>query len=233
MKLKAILDSLDGLDENLAGLYTKREDGKFVLEVDGLVDKSKLDEFRTTNVKLMKDLDKFKDVDPVKYAELMREHQKIQEKEWIEAGEIDKVVEQRVTQMRTDFESRETGYKTNLQSMTSQLEKLLIDNNVREAAIKQGVRPTAVDDVLLRARTMFKIKDGNAVPFNDKGEVVYGKDGTSPMAIGDWVESLKGSADHLFNPSSGGGSQGGTIPGRSAANLTATQKIAAGLRRSN
>ena len=232
MKLKAIMDSLDGLDENLAKLYTKREDGKFILEVDGLVDKSKLDEFRTTNVKLMKDLEKFKDVDPVKYTELMTEHRKIQEKEWIEAGEIDKVVEQRVTQMRTDFETREAGYKTNAQVMTAQLEKLLIDNNVREAATKMGVRPTAVDDVLLRARTMYKVKDGNAVPFNAKGEIVYGKDGTSPMAISDWVESLKGTADHLFTPSSGGGSQGGAIPGNGTANLTATQKIAQGLRKS-
>lgn len=231
MKLKAIIDSLDGLEDHIASLYTKREDGKYALEVEGLVDKSKLDEFRNTNVKLLKDLEKFKDVDPAKYAELVNEHRKIQEKQWIEAGDIDKVVEQRVTQMRTDFESRETGYKTNLQSMTAQLEKLLIDNNVREAAIKQGVRPTAVDDVLLRARTMFKVKDGNAVPFNDKGEVVYGKDGVNPMAITDWVESLKGTADHLFVPSSGGGAAGGAVPGRTTSNLTATQKIAQGLRK--
>lgn len=230
MKLKASLDSLDGVDESIAKLYEKGEDGKFHLYVEGLVPKSKLDEFRDTNVRLLKDMEKFKDVDPTKYRELLLEHQKIQEKEWIEAGELDKVVNQRVATMRAEFETKENEYKKSNESMSRQLESLLIDNEVRAAATKLGVRPTAVDDVLLRAKTIYSIKDGVVTPKNSKGEVLYGKDGTTPMPITEWVDSLKKSADHLFVPSNGGGAPGsGSITPGGGANMTPTQKIAAGL----
>lgn len=229
MKLKAMLESLEGIDESIAKLYEKGEDGKFHLSVDGMVPKSKLDEFRDTNVRLLKDMEKFKDVDPTKYRELLAEHQKIQEKEWIEAGELDKVVNQRVASMRAEFETKESDYKKSNESMTRQLESLLIDNEVRAAATKLGVRPTAVDDVLLRAKTIYSIKEGQVTPKDAKGQVLYGKDGVTPMPITEWVDSLKKSADHLFIPSNGGGAQGSGSSGPMNSNLTPTQKIAAGL----
>lgn len=228
MALKGVLDSLDGVDQTIAQFYSKGDDGKYRLSVEGMVDKSKLDEFRDTNVRLMKDIDKFKDVDPVKFRELAEEHRKIQEKEWIEKGELDKVVAQRVATMQTDFSAREKELSTVNESMSKQLESLLIDNEVRSAATKLGIRPSAVDDVLLRAKTVYKVKDGAATPFNDKGEMVYGKDGVNPMAVSEWVGSLKGTAEHLFTPSTGGGANGG-VANNNSPNLTSIQKITAGL----
>jgi hypothetical protein len=50
MALKAIVATLDGLDEALKPLYKKTDDGKYVLEVEGLTDhRSKLEEFRASN----------------------------------------------------------------------------------------------------------------------------------------------------------------------------------------
>lgn len=229
MALKSVLDNLDGVDESIAKLYTKGADGKYHLEVEGFVPKSKLDEFRETNVKLMKDMEKFKDIDPVKYRELAETARKIQEKEWIEKGEIDKVVEQRVATMRGDFETQINTFKTSNEAMSRQLEGLLIDNEVRAAATKLGVRASAVDDVLLRAKAVYKVKDGVATPVDSKGQVIYGKDGASPMAVTDWVGSLKQSAEHLFQTSSGGGAGGSGSSGGGGANLSSVQKIAAGL----
>lgn len=230
MALKGVLDSLDGVDESIAKLYTHGADGKYSLEVEGFVPKSRLDEFRNSNVKLMKDMERFKDVDPEKYAAMTEEHRKIQEKEWIEKGELDKVVDHRVSTMRAEFTTKETGYTSKIETQNRQLESLLIDNKVREASIKLGVRATAVDDVLLRAKTLFKIHEGNAVSMDSKGDIKYGKDGTSPMSVGEWVETLKGSAEHLFNGSGGGGAGGGhSGPAGGGANLSSVQKIAAGL----
>ena len=61
MALKAILASLDGLDEATKALYTKGEDGKYHLDVEGMVGKSKLDEFREKNVQMAKELQTLKD----------------------------------------------------------------------------------------------------------------------------------------------------------------------------
>lgn len=233
MAIKSVLESLDGVAESIAALYTKGADGKYYLEVEGLVPKSKLDEFRDTNVKLMKDMEKFKDIDPVKYRELAETARKIQEKEWIEKGEIDKVVEQRVALMREDFTQKEVTYKTSNEAMSRQLESLLIDNQVRDAATKLGVRASAVDDVLLRAKAVYRVKDGVATPVDSKGQVIYGKDGTNPMAVTDWVGSLKQTAEHLFQGSTGGGAGGSNTGGTGGANLTSVQKIAAGLAQMN
>lgn len=228
MGLKGVLETLDGVDESIAKLYSKGADGKFTLEVEGFVPKARVDEFREKNIALMRDMEKFKDVDPEQYRKLAEEHRKIQEKEWIEAGDLDKVVAQRVATMQTDFATRENSLKQSNETMSRQLESLLVDNEVRAAAIKLGVRPSAVDDVLLRAKTIYKVKDGVATPISPKGEVIYGKDGTSPMPVSDWVDSLKQSAEHLFQPSQGGGSQGGT-GGAGNANMSSVDKIAAGL----
>lgn len=229
MALKGVLETLDGVDESIAKLYAKGADGKYHLEVDGMVSKDKLDEFRTKNIALMKDMEKFKDVDPVKYRELAEQHRKIQEKEWIDAGEIEKVVEQRVANMRGDYETQITTVKASNEAMSRQLEGLLIDNEVRAAATKLGVRASAVDDVLLRAKAVYRVKDGIATPVDSKGQIIYGKDGTSPMAVTDWVGSLKQSAEHLFQTSSGGGASGSGSGGGGGANLSSVQKIAAGL----
>lgn len=229
MKLKFKLDTLDGLDAAIAGLYEQGADGAYYLSVDGVVDKSKLDEFRNNNVKLLKDLEKFKDVDPVKYQELLALAKKADEKKLIDAGEIDKVVEQRVGEMKSTYENQLKTLTEQNSVAQRQLESLLIDNAVRDAAVKSGVQPTAVDDVLLRAKATFKIKDGNAVPVDAQGNVVYGKDGTSPMSVVDWTTGLKKQAPHLFQGSQGGGAQGSGKGNVDTSKLSSAQKIAQGL----
>lgn len=231
MALKFVVDSVDGMDATTAALYVKNADGKFYLDVDGAVSKTKLDEFRENNVRLLKDLEKFKDIDPVKHAELLRQQQALQEKKLIEAGEVDKVVEQRVGQMKTEYETR-IGALTQENTLSKrQLESLLIDSAVRDAAIKSGVQPSAVEDVLLRAKTTFQIKDGQSVPMDSNGGVIYGKDGTTPMSVSDWTTGLKKTAPHLFLGSQGGGAQGsgGGGAGMDMSKMTPTQKITAGL----
>lgn len=229
MKLKFKLDTLEGLDATIAALYEQAADGAYYLSVDGAVDKAKLDEFRNNNVKLLKDLEKFKDVDPAKYQELLALAKKQQEKQLIDAGEIDKVVEQRVGEMKSTYENQLKTLTEQNSVAQRQLESLLIDNAVRDAAVKSGVQPTAVDDVLLRAKATFKIKDGNAVPVDAQGNVVYGKDGTSPMSVVDWTTGLKKQAPHLFQGSQGGGAQGSGKGNVDTSKLTPAQKIAQGL----
>lgn len=229
MKLKFKLDTLEGLDAAIAALYEQGADGAYYLSVDGVVGKDKLDEFRNNNVKLLKDLEKFKDVDLAKYQELLALAKKQEEKKLIDAGEIDKVVEQRVGEMKSTYENQIKTLTEQNSVAQRQLESLLIDNAVRDAAVKSGVQPTAVDDVLLRAKATFKIKDGNAVPVDAQGNVVYGKDGTSPMSVVDWTTGLKKQAPHLFQGSQGGGAPGSGKGNVDTSKLTSAQKIAQGL----
>jgi len=82
MALKFKLKSKDEIPAEFQSLYVER-DGAFVLDVDGVADISKLDEFRTNNVGLVKQLDdlkkKFEGIDPEKVRDLEAEKLRLEE----------------------------------------------------------------------------------------------------------------------------------------------------------
>lgn len=230
MALKLVVENLEGLDQTVAALYEKQEDGKFRLDVEGAVPREKLDEFRNTNIDLLRKLDTFKGVDVAKYQTLLGIEKKLTDKELVEAGKVDEVVQTRIQSMKTEHEGVINTLNEQLSISNRQLESLLIDSAVRVKALESGVIPTAVDDVMLRAKTVFKIVDGKAVPHQDN-KPVYGKDGVSPMSVDEWIVNLAKGAPHLFGSTQGGGAQGTRTQSRQQGGkpLTSVQKISAGL----
>lgn len=215
MSLKYSVDTLDGVPEAMQSFYTQ-SDGKYVLQVDGAVPKSRLDEFRDNNTKLKGDIEalskQYEGVDLEAYRTLTERAQKERDKKLIDAGKVDELVTQRVDAMKSDYEKRVdaltkegTGYKL-------QLESLLVDGALRDAAIKAGVKPTAVDDVLLRGRQTFRVVDGKAAAFQGD-KALFGKD-SEPLAVGEWVTALQEAAPHLFEASTGGGAPAGGSQGK-------------------
>lgn len=222
--------NLEDIPENIRSFYSQGSDGAYYLQVEGAVDKARLDEFRDNNVNLQKQLDRFKGVDPARIQEMLENERKIAEKKLIDAGDIEGLVAQRVNTMKQEYEGQISELNTRFATANRQLETLLIDNEVRAFATKIGVAPTAVDDVLLRAKTVFSVEDGRPVAKDRDGKIVYGKDGQTSLGIGDWMGGLKEQAPHLFQPSQGTGSRhnNGTA-GQGNEKLSPTSKIAAGL----
>jgi hypothetical protein len=235
MPLKFKIESLEGLDEGIAAHYEKHTDGAFYLQVEGAVAKAKVDEFRDNNIKLSKELEKFKNIDLNEIENLNNQIEELKNKRTASQAQIDKMVkdgvESQVTEMKNSYEEQIKTLTDNSNVMSRKLESLLIDNKVREAATENGVLSSAIDDVLLRAKSIFKLEDGIAVPYDNEGHVRYGKNGTDPMSVSEWVTGLSKNAPHLFEGSQDGGSQGGSSGGGSA-NVkpgTALGKISAGL----
>ncbi|MBM2883918.1 hypothetical protein JFK97_05900 [Chromobacterium phragmitis] len=206
MSLKARIKTLSEVPEALQSFYTE-QNGEFVLSVEGMVGKDKLDEFRDNNVNLKRQLEerdaKFKDVDIDKYRELVERDQKERDKKLIDAGQFEQLLSERTAAMKADFDKQIKAAGDEKAKLSGQLEGLLIDSAIRDAAAKTGVRSTAVDDVLLRGRAMFRLVDGKATAMNGDAPQ-FGKDG-SPLGIAEWVSGLTESAPHLFEPSSGTG----------------------------
>lgn len=237
MPLKFSLASLEGLDENIAKLYEKADDGKYYLQVEGAVAKSRLDEFRDKNIELSKQLETFKGVDVEEYKKLKTEVSELRAQlekkgDRLTDEQIDAMLQERTKSMKTEFENQIKERDEQIGIMTRQLESLVIDNAVREAALANDVVKTALEDVVLRAKTVFRLQDGQAVPFDKKGQMIYGKDGASPMSPAEWIKGLRTEAPHLFSKPSGSGSSGGGVGSgnvldRSA--MTPLQKVAAGL----
>ena len=123
MALKFKLKSKDEVPAELVNLYVER-DGAWLLDVEGAVDpasveelrrasKAKLEEFRATNVALMKERDelkqRFEGIDPEEVRKLADEKRKLEEAQQLKAGEVEKVVETRLRAVKGDLDKKLAG----------------------------------------------------------------------------------------------------------------------------
>jgi hypothetical protein len=237
MALKFKFKSKDEIPADHLPLYAERE-GAWVLEVEGAVDKSKFDEFRTTNAALLKERDelkqRFEGIDPEEVRQLKEAHQKAEEDRLLkgksphpsplpsaereaeqererqaERERIEKVIEGRVKSIKGDLEKQVTQLTTERDALNTRLAAIQIDQGVITVATKRGLRPTAMADITSRARTVFRLVNGVPTAFDSDGKSVrYGRDGLTPMSIDEWVDGQVAEAPHLFEANSGGGSGG-------------------------
>jgi len=228
MALKFMLPNLEDLDEGVAALYTKHDDGKFYLEVDGAVAKTRLDEFRNNNVDLLKKLEGFDGIDPDTYTKLVKDAADREKEKLVPSDQVDILVAERVKKMQEEAAASVAGMQTTLDVTNRQLESLVIDSAVRKVSSDSKVLPSAVDDVLLRAKSVFKVENGKAIPYDNDAKIIYGTNGTDPMTVTEWMSGLVKDATHLFEQSTGGGGPGGGGPGgkkTDPSKLSPVQKI--------
>jgi hypothetical protein len=171
MALALTVEKLDGLDPAVAGLYIEKE-GVFHLDVTGLEDTSGLKSALEAERKARKDFEKkygaLKDLDPEEYARLKKEAADRETKKLTEAGEFDKLREK----WQKDQDALVEGYKKQLAEKDSLLSRHVKDSQVRNAALKAGVIPEDIEDVMTITARYFKLADDGALQvLDDRGEV--------------------------------------------------------------
>ena len=244
MPLKYKCKTKDEIPAEHLPLYAERE-GAWVLDVDGAVEKSKLDEFRNTNVSLLKERDdlkqRFDGIDPEQARAALAERQRDEEDRLLKGGaaphpgplpkaerekseqektqereRLEKVIEGRIKSVRGELEKQNAALTTERDALTSRLTSIQIDQGVTTVATKRGLRPTAIPDITARARTVFRLVNGTPTAFEPDGKSVrYGRDGLTPMTLEEWVDAQVSEAPHLFESNAGGGG-GGSTPGGNA-----------------
>ena len=212
MPLKFKFKTREEIPAEQQPFYAEREGG-WVLDVDGAVEKSKLDEFRNSNVSLLKERDelkkRFEGIEPEEFHRLAQEKRQLEEAQQVKAGEIEKVVENRVKGLKSDWEKQVTGLTGERDLLNARLVAIQIDQGVVTAATKRGLRPTAIQDITSRARTVFRLVNGVPSAFEADGKSVrYGKDGVTPMNVDEWLDLQVSEAPHLFESNAGGGAAG-------------------------
>lgn len=229
--LKAIVASLDEVPEAARTLYTKTGDGKYKLEIEGMVDKAKLDEFRENNVALNKKLEdlskqmeSFKGVDPTKFKEYEEQARQINEKELIKKGDFETLVAQRTAAMKKDLEDKIAAQAETIKNLESEKTKAygerdsyIVESELRKAAEhpEAGYNPGVADILLPHVMKEFTIKDGKVTRVKPDGTVVYGKD-SNPATIQEFLQDMSKDRPWMLKPSSGSGAPGNN--GKGAAN---------------
>lgn len=227
--LKGVLDTLDGVDEATQKLYVEK-DGKYVLQVEGMVDKAQVDEFRTNNITLLQaqdtmkaELEKFKDIDPAAFVNMQNRLKEIDDKQLMDAGQFEELLKKRTEEMQKEHKNQlqalttaKEATDTENANLNSSLSEQLIDNEARSVAMnpefKLGVKSEAVSDIVGHVRQVYKLKEGKVTPMQDDGQVRYGKDGKNPMPMPEFIAGLRTPKPHYFEPNSGGGA-GGSVDG--------------------
>lgn len=224
--LKKVLESLDGLDENVAKLYKQGDDGKYHLEVEGDEDpvalKSALQkerEARKAAEKKAKELEGLQEqtqgLDLPSLRKLAEQLDKNEYHKMIKEGRVDealqKFAEKHIEKMKADFDKQLGDKDKAIEAAVTRAKRrddLILEAGLREAAVKAGTHPSAIDDVVLHGRSMFSLDDDGRVVRIKDGEVEVGKDGKTPFGPSDWLESTREAKPHWY-PSSGSGTGSG------------------------
>jgi hypothetical protein len=85
---------------------------------------------------------------------------------------------------------------------------------LNELAGKLGIRSSAVQDVKLRGRQIFRLNLEGGIEAFDGEKILYGKDPTRPLQMEEWLKDEEKNSPHWFESSSGGQvPPGGPQPG--------------------
>lgn len=132
-------------------------------------------------------------------------------------GKGDEVFARRTERMQNDLKGKIDALSQELeierkktQELNESKKRLLIDGQVRDAALKAGVRPDAMDYVLRLAHDVYDEdkETGDIVPRDKHGNLVLGKDAKNPQPINEWMDELRTKAEFVFPSSTGSGASG-------------------------
>jgi hypothetical protein len=204
MALKFKFKTKDEIPAELQSLYVER-DGAWTLDAEGVVEKSKHEEFRTNNIALTNQLKRFEGIDPDAVRQLAEENKSLRTATLSEDAKRE--MDAQLKTAKSAFEKQLAAVTGERDTLNGRLSAIQIDQAVVTEATKRGLRATALPDVTSRARTAFKLVNGVPQAFETDGQTArMGKDG--PMTLAEWVDALVSDAPHLFEANAGGGAAG-------------------------
>ena len=211
MAIKSIVSEqeYEELPEAIREHY-KEDGGEYVLATDG---DDRLTEFRQNNRTLFREVEELKKAHADQSSVLQsakEEAQKRTEKDLLSEGKIDELLAQRTEAMRGSYEEK-LGEITRAHTEAEKtLDVHIVENQIRDAAIKAQARNDRAVDHIIRAVRPHVQRDGTqAVRVDASGNTVMAEDGKTPQGILDLVAEMKVSDGFLFAESTGSGASGG------------------------
>ncbi len=228
LKYKIGKDAFDDLSD-LEKTFYKADGDQYQIEIEGVVDKARLDEFRSSNVELLKEAEKFKGVDLDQYRDVMEQQRKIRDKELIDKGDFDTLLTESTNSMRSDFEAKIATLTEDNESITKKYNALVTKHEIEGAATKafteHKISPDAHDAIMAQIKGKFSF-DGTQVIAKNGDVIEAGENGNLTVA-----EFVKGQPEMFKVQNIGGGGQGATGKPAATSVMTSTERIAAALKK--
>lgn len=231
MGLKPILQSIEGLPEEIKKLY-KAQDGEFVLDLEGdppgYVPAARHAGFRDNNRKLAaekealeeqlaevsKRLGQLKGIDPAEYTKMRERIAELEKAGAGSAPDVQDLVKRQVKAAIEGLQAEVASLKAENEKSKSEkeaaqqaLQRKSLDSKLTQIAIKAGVSDFALDDFVRRGRDVFSPEGEAFVAKRADGSPWYDNVG-EPLTPEGWAKELSKAAPHLFKGGSGGGATG-------------------------
>tara|TARA_B110000503_G_scaffold40215_2_gene66007 strand:+ start:5046 stop:5735 length:690 start_codon:yes stop_codon:yes gene_type:complete len=205
LKFKLDAEKFGTLNEVEQSFYAKSGDG-YQLQVEGATDKAKLDEFRASNVDLLKQQEAYKGIDVSKYRDFEEQARKIKDKEFVDAKDIDGLIAHRTNSLKSDMQGKIDALTGQLNDSNGRYNGLVTKTEIEGAAnvafSKHSIRPTLSGAAMLLVKNTFSIDNGQVVA-KDGDNILTGANGN--LTVSEFVDSL---GEDFKIPSNGGGGAG-------------------------
>lgn len=186
--------------------------------------KKKVDEFRTNNIELSKQLEQWKatGLDPEKAKKISENLAKNEEARLVAEGKIDDLLQLRTEPMRRDFQTKLDAAYNELNEARNELKRreienfdLKVSNQVSAACSKfKDLQPGADEMIVKLAREVWRIEDnGEVVPRHpENGARWISKDLKNDISFEEWIDELRTKYGYFFMAPTGAPVRGG--PGK-------------------
>lgn len=217
MALALSVDSLDGLPDAIHSLYVE-QDGKFVLDVDGIPDvtglKSALESERAiakAEAKAKKELEaKYAGFDPEEYKALKEKESALEEEKLRQAGR-EKEIEEKKQKLRDEAHQKVLDEKDEIAKALAlkakRMEEKALDGFLSVGMAGSGIHSFASDEAIADARKVFSLdENGDVVALDADGDPLFDDDGKTKLTISSYFKSekLKARKPHWFETKGGG-----------------------------
>lgn len=208
MALKFKYGKREEIPGDQGALYVERE-GAFYLDVEGVVERAKLEEFRANNIKLAQEFEahkkRFEGIDPEAVKKLADEKAALEAQLKSGSGkDIDQILTARLKPLQDSL----AAITAERERLNRELQTKQVSEAVLTEAQKRGLRASAHEDILLRAGRSVRAENGVLCVVDAAGQKRYGADGVSPLTLDAWIAGLATEAPHLFETNAGGGATG-------------------------
>lgn len=221
MALKAMLDSIEGLSDELKGCYIQSDDGKFRLDVEGGFKttaeveglSSALGKERQGHAEAMKALKTFEGIDAKEARDALAKVKAFTADQQKAAEKMQEELAARLAPITAERDK----LKADNEALTGKLDAFTIESAIREAKVFEKVEdPIYREHLIGKVRGMMAIKDGKLVGFKASGEQVFDSTGNpaSPETLVDGIVNSLPNIQTYFKGSTANGS--GTVPGHAS-----------------
>lgn len=158
---------------------------------------------------LSEKLKAFDGIDPEAIGAILKRFADDEESSLIKEGKIDEVLNKRTQRMKAEADKRVSTAEDALKKASERSQRLVakaIDREVMAAASEAGIHKHAIEDAVIRARSMFQLDDEDNVIAAEDITNVNGE----PLTLKEWFTDMKEKAPHWFPASASGGGASGS-----------------------